>query len=128
MSLFTHKNLNDVEDKAPGFGHGESVEARFANGDLDTENTGVSFHRIKPDQRQPFGHRHEEAEEVYVVVRGSGRAMLGEELVELKELDAVRVSPRLARAFEAGPDGLELLAFGPRHERDGEILPGWWGD
>lgn len=128
MSLFTHKNLNDVADSAPKFGYGDFVEARFPNDDLGTERTGFAFHRIKPGQRQPFGHRHKEAEEVYVVVGGSGRAMLGKDLVELKELDAIRVSPRLLRAFEADAEGMELLAFGPRHERDGEVAPGWWGD
>ncbi len=128
MSLFTHKNLNDVEDSAPKFGYADFVEARFPNDDLGTEKTGFAFHRIKPNQRQPFGHRHKEAEEVYVVTRGSGRAMLGEEQVELTELDAVRVAPRLVRAFEAGPDGMELIVFGPMHERDGQVVPGWWGD
>jgi hypothetical protein len=37
-------------------------------------------------------------------------------------MDAIRVAAEVARAFEAGPDGLELLVFGPHHEKDGEVL------
>ena len=125
---FTHKTLTDVDDSAPGFGFGELQEARFATGDLDAEDTGVSFHRVKPSKRQGFAHRHEEAEEVYVVVSGSGRVKLDDTILELAPLDALRVSPGVTRQFEAGDEGLELVAFGPRHEGDGEIIPGWWDD
>jgi mannose-6-phosphate isomerase-like protein (cupin superfamily) len=125
---FTLRKLTDIDDSAPSSGFGEIQEARFAKDALDTELTGFSHHRIKPDRRQPFGHRHEEAEEVYVVLAGSGRVRLDDETVELGALDAVRVAPGVTRAFEAGPDGLELLVFGPRFDGDGEILMGWWGD
>lgn len=125
---FTHKTLTDVDDSAPGFGFGDVQEARFATGDLDAEDTGVSFHRVKPSKRQGFAHRHEEAEEVYVVVSGSGRVKLDDAIVELGPLDALRVSPGVTRQFEGGDEGLELVAFGPRHEGDGEIIPGWWDD
>ncbi len=125
---FTHKTLTDVDDSAPGFGFGEVQEARFATGDLDAEDTGVSLLRVKPSKRQGFAHRHEQAEEVYVVVAGSGRVKLDAEIVELGPLDALRVSPGVTRQFEAGEEGIELLAFGPRHEGDGEIIPGWWDD
>ena len=124
---FTITRLTEVEDAAAKFGHGDAQEVRFANAALETEATGVSHHRIRPGQRQPFGHRHDEAEEVYVVIAGSGRINLDGEVVELDRLDAVRISPGVTRALEAGEEGLELLAFGPRHDRDGEILPGWWG-
>lgn len=126
---FTHRQLREVEDSAPRFGFHESQEARFASDDLETEQTGFSLHRVKPGRRQAFGHHHREAEEVYVVVSGSGRVKLDDALVELVERDAVRVAPAVVRAFEAGPDGLELLAFGPRRDDDrGEILAGWWSD
>ena len=124
---FIITRLTEVEDAAAKFGHGDAQEVRFANAALETEATGVSYHRIKAGQRQPFGHRHEEAEEVYVVIAGAGRINLDGELVELTRLDAVRIAPGVTRALEAGDEGLELLAFGPRHDRDGEILPGWWG-
>lgn len=125
---FTFKKLDEVTDSAPDFGFGDVQEARFATGALDADRTGVSLHRVKPDRRQGFGHRHDEAEEVYVVVGGSGRAKLDDEIVELARLDALRVAPHVTRQFEAGPDGLELLAFGQRHEGDGELVPGWWTD
>ena len=125
---FTVRKLTDIDDSAPSSGFGEIQEARFAKDALDTELTGFSHHRIKPDSRQPFGHRHDKAEEVYVVLAGSGRVKLDDETVELGALDAVRVAPGVTRAFEAGPDGLELLVFGPRFDGDGEILMGWWGD
>ncbi len=129
MPDYTHRNLTEVEDSAAKFGFGESQEARFASEDFDTEQTGFSYHRVKPGKRQSFGHRHDEAEEVYVVISGSGRMKLGDEIVELAELDAIRVSPGVVRAFEGGDDGLHVLAFGPRRTDDrGELIQGWWSD
>lgn len=127
-SPFTHMKLAEVKDSAPEFGYGDIQEARFARGDLDAEQTGLSHLRLKPDQHSPFGHKHENAEEVYVVLGGSGRMKLDDEVIEVERLDAIRVSPEVTRAFEAGPDGLEVLAVGARHDGDGEIFPGWWSD
>jgi mannose-6-phosphate isomerase-like protein (cupin superfamily) len=114
-------NLRDVEDVAPRFGFDVVQEARFPRRALEAETTGLAYHVIKPGQRGQ-AHRHEQAEEIYVVLSGNGRAVLDGELVELRPMDALRVAPTVARAFEAGPDGLELLVFGPHHEGDGEIL------
>jgi mannose-6-phosphate isomerase-like protein (cupin superfamily) len=125
---YTLKRLTDVEDSAPKFGFGDVQEARFANGDLETEHTGVSHLRVKPGERQAFAHRHDNAEEVYVVLAGSGRVKLDDEILEVEALDAIRVAPGVTRKFEAGPDGIELLAFGPRHEGDGELISDWWTD
>ena len=125
---FTHKKLEQVEDSAAANGYGDRMEARFAQKDLEAEKTGFSFHRIKPGKRQPFGHRHDEAEEVYVVVRGAGLLKLDDEIIEIETLDAIRVSPEVMRAFEAGDEGLEVLVFGPHHEGDGELDPGFWTD
>lgn len=125
---YTHKKLTEVKDSAPDFGLGDNQEARFAKNDLDAEDTGVSHHRLKAGKRQPFGHKHEEAEEVYVVMAGSGRINLDGDVVEVETLDAIRVSPGVTRAFEAGPDGLEVLAVGPRHDGDGEVIQGWWAE
>jgi mannose-6-phosphate isomerase-like protein (cupin superfamily) len=125
---FTHKKLTDVKDSAPEFGMEDVQEARFAKDALDTERTGFSHHRLKASQRQPFGHKHEDAEEVYVVISGSGRLKLDDEIIEVETLDAIRVSPEVIRAFEAGPEGIEVLAFGARHDGDGETIPGWWSD
>jgi mannose-6-phosphate isomerase-like protein (cupin superfamily) len=125
---FTRINLADVPDAAGDFGFGEIQEARFATGHIQAQDTGVSYVRLKPNRRSPFGHRHEQAEEVYVVIRGSGRMKLDGEIVDLAPLDAVRVAPTVTRAFEAGSDGLEVLAFGAIHARDGEIVKDWWTD
>lgn len=125
---FTKLKLTDVEDSAPGFGMQDVQEARFAKGDLGAEDTGVSHYRLKPNQRTPFGHRHENAEEVYVVIGGSGRLKLDDEIVEVERLDAIRVAPAVVRCFEAGPEGIEVLAVGARHDGDGEVIPGWWSD
>ena len=119
---YTIKNLREVEDSAPKFGFEAVQEAHFAHRDLDAQDTGFSYHVVKPNCRQGFAHRHEAAEEVYVVLSGSGRMNLDGEVVGVKRLDAIRVAPPVTRTFEAGPEGLELLAFGPHHEGDGEIL------
>ncbi|MGI8631955.1 MAG: cupin domain-containing protein [Solirubrobacterales bacterium] len=124
---FTHHNLLDVDDQAPAFGLAESQEARFANDAMDTAQTGLSLHRIKPGARQGFGHSHDEAEEVYVVLAGTGRMKLDDEIIDLRERDAVRVAGPVIRAFEGGDDGLEVLAVGPRRPDDrGELIDGWW--
>jgi len=125
---YTLKQLTDVEDSAVKFGLGEVQEARFCRGDLEAEDTGVSLYMLKPDKRQPFGHKHDEAEEVYVVMAGSGRMKLDDEILDIAKLDAVRVAPGVMRSFEAGSEGLQMLAFGPHHEGDGELIQGWWAD
>jgi uncharacterized cupin superfamily protein len=119
---YTIKNLREVEDMAAAQGFGEVQEARFAHGDLDAEQIGISLQKVKPGKRHAFAHRHKQAEEVYVVISGSGRVKLDDEVKDVGELDAIRVGPSVARAFEAGDDGLELLAFSPRAAGDAEII------
>jgi mannose-6-phosphate isomerase-like protein (cupin superfamily) len=125
---YTLKKLTDVEDSAAKFGHGATQEARFAKNDLDAESTGVSHHRLRAGKRSAFAHKHENAEEIYVVLAGRGRVKLDDEIVEVDTLDAIRVAPQVIRSFEAGPDGLEVLVFGPRHDGDGEMIENWWAD
>jgi mannose-6-phosphate isomerase-like protein (cupin superfamily) len=125
---YTRKKLTDVQDSAGGFGIGELQEARFANDDLEAQSTGVSHHRVHAGKRQGFAHRHEEAEEVYVVLAGSGRVKLDDEIIAIEALDAIRVAPGVIRQFEAGAEGLELLAVGARHKGDGEVIQDWWTD
>ncbi|HZI92390.1 MAG TPA: cupin domain-containing protein [Thermoleophilaceae bacterium] len=125
---YTLKNLRQVEDSAKKYGYSETQEARFAHGDLGAEATGLSYHVLRPDKRQSFAHRHDEAEEVYVVLSGSGRVKLEDEILELEAMDALRVAPTVTRAFEAGPEGLELLAFGRHHAGDAEMVQDFWGD
>jgi uncharacterized cupin superfamily protein len=123
-------NLKDVEDLAPKFGHSPNLEARFAREALGCEQSGLSYQRLAPNVQGPFGHRHRDEEEIYVVVGGSGRIKLEDEVLELRSWDAVRVAPETARAFAAGPDGLELLVFGARGLgiADTEMLPQPWAD
>jgi mannose-6-phosphate isomerase-like protein (cupin superfamily) len=125
MEPYTHIQLLDVEDAAPANGFGERWEARVARTALETEQTGVTHYRLRPGKRSPFTHRHVEAEEVYVILAGSGRIKLDDEIADVGPLDAIRVAPRVARAFEAGPDGLEWIAFGPHHA-DGEPVDDPW--
>ena len=131
MSGFTLKNLkDDVEDSAVKFGFSPALESHFARGALETERVGISYQRLAPDTRAPFGHRHGSQEEIYVILSGGGRAKLDDEIVELMPLDALRVAPETTRAFESGPDGLELLAFGSGDGglEDAEVAPGWWAE
>jgi mannose-6-phosphate isomerase-like protein (cupin superfamily) len=123
---YAKKNLREVEDSALEHGLSRTQEARFPRADLGAEQTGVNYLIVKPSQREAFAHRHREAEEIYVVLAGSGRVKLDDDMVDLTQLDAVRVSPGTARSFEAGPDGLEVLIFGPRVEGDGEMIPDFW--
>lgn len=123
---YTKKNLHEVEDSAVKHGIGESQEARFPRVELGLEQTGFNYLTVKPGRREAFAHRHREAEEVYVVLAGSGRVKLDDDLVDLRPLDAVRVPPGTTRRFEAGPSGLEVLIFGARIEGDGELVPDFW--
>jgi mannose-6-phosphate isomerase-like protein (cupin superfamily) len=117
MSDFTIKNLKDIEDAAKDTA---DVEARFARKFLDSDHLGVSYFRYGPGFRAPFGHSHREQEEAYVVVAGSGRVKLDDEVVDLRQWDVVRVAPPVVRAFEGGPDGLEIIAVGSDRPEDGD--------
>jgi mannose-6-phosphate isomerase-like protein (cupin superfamily) len=123
---YTIKNLREVEDSAVKGGFSDSQEARFPREDLDAESTGIALIAVQPGKRQPFAHQHKEAEEVYVVLSGTGRIKLDDELIEIGPMDAIRMSPQVGRALEAGQNGLEVLAFGPRHAGDAEILKEFW--
>jgi mannose-6-phosphate isomerase-like protein (cupin superfamily) len=113
---------------APKFDLSPGLESRFARKPLQLENSGMSYYKIAPGFRTPFGHRHGEQEEIYVVVSGSARVKLDDEVVDLRRWDAIRIPPDVTRALEGGPDGAEVLAFGaPNNEnKDTEVFPGWW--
>jgi quercetin dioxygenase-like cupin family protein len=128
MAAYTRVNLkSDVQDMAPQHGL-EGIESRFARTNLELENSGLSYFRLDAGFRAPFGHTHSEQEEVYVVRSGSARVAVDDEVVELVELDAIRIPPGAMRGMQAGPDGVEILAFGaPNTEnKDAEMQPGWW--
>jgi mannose-6-phosphate isomerase-like protein (cupin superfamily) len=122
----TRISLEDVEDAAPANGFGDRWEARVARSALGAEQTGVAHFRLRAGKRSPFAHRHARAEEIYVILSGEGLVKLDDEITEIRALDAIRVAPEVARAFEAGPGGLEFLAFGPHHPGDGELVDDPW--
>jgi len=93
---------------------------------LGSEHTGVTHIRLRAGKRSPFSHRHTHAEEIYAILNGSGEVKLADQVFEIRTLDAIRVSPEVARAFEAGPDGLEFLGFGPHPPGDGEPVEDPW--
>jgi uncharacterized cupin superfamily protein len=128
MGGFTIKNLDEVEDSAVKHGFSETQIARFAGADLGCESIGLALEGVKPGRRQAFGHKHEDDEEVYVILEGSGRIKLDDEIRDVGPMDAIRVAPGVMRSFEAGDEGLKILAFGTHHEGDGEIDPGFWTD
>src|SRR5919197_6005602 len=112
MAGYTVVNMKAVEDQAPKFGLSPDLEARFARVPLDAELIGITYQRLGPNFRFPWGHMHKTQEEVYVLVSGSGRIKVGDDVVDLKPWDAVRVHKDIMRSFEAGPEGAEFLAIG----------------
>ena len=128
MPDYTIKNLMEVEDSAAD--RGPQLEARFARKHLNSEHLGVSYFRYGPGFKAPYGHRHREQEEAYVVAGGAGRMRLDDDIVELRRWDVVRVAPGVVRAFEGGADGLELIAIGADRPEggDGEMVKDFWTD
>ena len=131
---FTRKNLkHDLDNLGSNFDGAPGLEFRAATKALGLERSGLTYQRVPPDYRFPYGHTHETQEEIYVVVRGGGRMKVDDEIIELAEWDAVRVPPGSWRGYEAGPDGLELLVIGapnlgdnPRDDVEG--TRDWWTD
>ena len=129
---FTLRNIKeDLEDIGPQFGGAPDLEFRAAAAALALERSGLSYQRIPPGTRFPFGHTHKTQEEIYVVVGGSGRMKLDDDIVELEEWDAVRVPPGTWRGYEAGPEGLEILVIAAPSIDQREDVDGqrdWWAD
>ena len=128
MSAFSIVNLLDLDDSVAG--RLDGLEGRFGRSKLESRDLGISHWRYAPNLRVPAGHRHREQEEAYIVVAGSGRILIDEEVIELRLWDVVRLAPETVRAFAAGPDGMELIAVGgPKPEGgDGEQVPVAWPD
>ena len=125
---YTVRNLKNVDDAASAFGLSPNLEARFARKPLESTKVAISYQRLAPGFRIPFGHKHAAQEEIYVVLAGSVHAKVEDEMVELGQFDALRVDPETMRGFEAGPDGAEFLAIGGPvgDTNDAEIVNGWW--
>ena len=130
MSSYTKKNLErDVENQAPKFGMPDELNARFARTALDGKTLGLSLMSLAPGFRIPFGHKHSDQEEVYVVVRGSARVKVEDDVVELGKWDAIRFDKNAMRNVEAGPEGVQYLAFGAGDDpRDAEMVQNWWSE
>jgi len=129
---FTLRNLKeDLADLGSNFDGAPDLEFRLATKELELEKSGLSYQRVPPGYRFPYGHTHKKQEEVYVVVGGSGRMKIDDEIVELKQWDVVRVPPGTWRCYEGGPKGVEIIAFGAPNlgetvREDVEMQPGWW--
>jgi len=131
MSEYTHLNLkDDVDDQAPNFGLAPNLEFRMARVPLEMENAGISYLRIAPGFRMPFGHRHKQQEEVYVLVKGSAKIKIEDDVHELKQWDAVRLHRDTMRSFEGGPEGAEFIAIGAPNTGpgDADMTQDWWSD
>jgi mannose-6-phosphate isomerase-like protein (cupin superfamily) len=128
MSRYSLINLKEVEDSVGA--RSPEVEGRFARKHLDSRELGVSYWRYGPGYRSRMGHHHREQEEAYVVVAGSGRMKLDDDVRELRQWDVIRVAPEVVRAFEAGADGLEIIAVGSSRPEEGDGVPvaDWWTD
>ena len=123
MADHTIVNLKEVEDAAVKFGMPPGISSRFARSALGLQKSGVTLFEMAPDFALPFGHRHRDQEETYVVLRGGGTVKFEDGSVELREWDAIRIPPEVARSFKAGPEGAQLLAFGAGEQGDAEMIP-----
>jgi uncharacterized cupin superfamily protein len=121
-------NLKEVENAAAKFAMPDGIEARFARRPLGAEQSGVSYQKLGPGVRMPFGHRHEDQEETYVVVAGSGRIKLDDEVLDLRAWDTIRIAPATMRCVEGGDEGIEYLAFGAGDPEQAQMVQGWWSD
>ena len=130
MGEYTKANLRDeVENQSPKHGMPDELEARFARSAIGGETLGLTLFTLAPGFRMPFGHKHEDQEEVYVIVRGSARIKVDGEVVEAGQWDAIRFDNDTMRNVEAGPEGVEYLAFSAGDDpQDAEMVPGWWAD
>jgi mannose-6-phosphate isomerase-like protein (cupin superfamily) len=125
MSDYTIINLADVDDSASGLGL-DFGSARFPRDAVGAERTGFAHLTLLPGRHQPFGHRHQDAEEVYFVISGSGAIRLDDAVHPLQAQDIVRVAPAVTRSLQGGDEGMEVIVFGARHGGDGELVQGHW--
>lgn len=131
MADYTRRNLrSDVDDQAEAFGFSPNLEFRVARDALETTQSALSFMRLAPGFRLPFGHHHELQEEIYVLLRGSAKLKLDDDILDLEPLDAVRIATGVVRDVEGGPDGADLLLFGAPRVPPGDavVARDWWSD
>lgn len=127
MAAYEKINLKeDTENAAEKFGYAPNLESRFGRSLLGSEKSDASYFKLAPNYRIPFGHKHKEQEETYVLINGSAHMKIEDEVIELQPLDAVRVSPGVSRGIAGGDKGAEILAFGAGPQGDAEMLPDFW--
>ncbi len=122
---YKHLKLTDLPDQAPSFGV-DSLEARLARSELGAESIGLTGYSVKPGRRLGFGHNHDDVEEIYAITSGTGRFKLDDDIVEVAAGELVFCPPQVVREWEAGDEGLEVLAFGAHVQGDGNMFAGWW--
>lgn len=131
MAGYAVEKLTEVENQGEKFGFDpEVLQLRMGKDPLGCESCAVSYERLGPNFRLPFGHRHKVQEEIFVLVNGGARMKLEDEIVELEPWSAVRVAPETMRSLESGPEGAELLVVGAPKTGpgDADIVQGWWSD
>ena len=130
MDGYTRTNLKELEDQAQKFGLAPNLEFRVPGEELEAEKSAISYLRVAPNFRLPFGHKHKEQEEVYVLLSGSARLKLDDEVLELAPWDVVRIPKETVRNVEGGPEGAELLLIGAPKTGPGDanVQPEWWTD
>jgi mannose-6-phosphate isomerase-like protein (cupin superfamily) len=131
MSGYTVQNLKEVENQGVHFGlDPNDMELRMAKDPLECANAGISYLKLGPGYRAPFGHTHKTQEEIYILISGSARVKLNDDVIDMKPFTAVRIAQETMRSYEGGPDGAEIIAIGAPKTGpgDGDTVPGWWSD
>ncbi len=131
MPGFKRRDLKEVENQGERFGlNPEEIQLRMGREPLGCENVGISYLRLGPGYRVPFGHKHKQQEEIYVLVSGSAKMKVGDEVIDVEPFHAIRVPPETMRGWEGGPQGAEIIAVGAPNTGpgDGDIEQGWWSD
>jgi mannose-6-phosphate isomerase-like protein (cupin superfamily) len=131
MSGYTVQNLKEVENQGVHFGlDPKDMELRMAKDPLECANAGISYLKLGPGYRAPFGHTHKTQEEIYILISGSARVKLNDDVIDMKPFTAVRIAQDTMRSYEGGPEGAEIIALGAPKTGpgDGDTVPGWWSD
>jgi mannose-6-phosphate isomerase-like protein (cupin superfamily) len=130
MADYAVVKTSEVPDQGPNLGLAPELEIRFLRNDLGCEDCGVSYARLAPNWRMPHGHKHKRQEEIYLLISGSARMKLGEDIVELEPWTAVRVPSDTMRAIESGSNGAEFVIVGAPNTGPGDAIneTDWWSD
>jgi quercetin dioxygenase-like cupin family protein len=113
----------DLEDLA---GEGPGGRVRKVRRALGARAFGFNYFTLGPNEDgREHDHSSQPQEEVYFIVKGSGRMRIDEDEIELKPGRFVRVDAESRRLPISGDDGLEWVAIGAPIE--GKYQPPDWG-